>query len=165
MLGFYWISFVVMLIVSLYLYKIKRTVSALCGVVLISYVSFFCLYYTPYENNFYTGLDSIRIGGVMVLLLVCGLKSDKPVFYLIYAIILLTSLIVNGVSILNHGFTGDNYYLTIAVAELAIFCVGINKTLKARTYDNFLRYYNRGADSYRGRTLCGVQAVSKGQKR
>lgn len=165
MLSFYWISFAAMIISSLYLYRIKGTVSALCGVVLVSYFSFFCLHYTPYENEFYTGLDSIRIGSVMVLLLICGLKTNKPVSYLIYATILLTNLIVNGVSILNDSFFADNYYLTIAFAEIAVFCVGINKTLKARNYDNFLRYYNHGTDNCGSRAFCSVKAVSKGPTR
>lgn len=135
MLLFYWLTFAVIAIISLLLFKSKRTISALCGIVLFSYVSFFCLYYTPYENEIYTSMDSIRISFIMVFILCCGLKSSKPIFYLVYAAALLVNLMINILWLFVGDFYADNFYLVIAAVELVIFGIGTIRTIKIKTRD------------------------------
>lgn len=152
------------------MYKLKRTVSALCGLVIFSYVSFFCLYYTPYEGDFYTAIDCLRISGVMIFVMYCGLKSDKPITYLIYSLILLGNLVVNFLWMFANDFymIADPIYLTIATMELIIFGVGTRKTLKIKSRKPHVTFHldnTGGLDSYRHRAISGDNAISKGARK
>ncbi len=159
-----------MLIASLLLFRLKGTVSALCGIVLFSYLSFFALYYTPYSGDFYTALDSIRVGLVMVLIMHCGLKSDRPKVYLAYALILAIHLVTNCFSIVIDGFAAysDYSYLVITIFEILIFCIGANRTLKikSRKDDVALHFGSIGSiNNYWSRPSGSLEATSKGARK
>lgn len=152
------------------MHKAKRTVSALCGLVIISYTSFFCLYYGPYEGNFNTALDCIRISAIMIFVMHCGKKSDKPITYLIYSLILLANLVVDCLWMFVDGFykEADPIYTTIAVMELIIFSIGMMKTLKIKSRKPHVTFHfdNRGSlNNYRSRISGGNGATSKGARK
>ncbi len=156
-----------MILVSLRLYRLKRSVCALCGIVLLSYLSFFWLYYTDYTDSFYAALDSVRIGFIMTLVLYCGLKSDHPKTYLIYALILLFNIAVNIVWIFSINFYlyADYFYTTIAIAELIIFSMGVNRTLKLKSRPkNGITHINCGGylDIVRSRDRRSNKTLSEG---
>jgi len=160
----------VMIFISLLMYKLKKTVSALCGLVIFSYVSFFCLYYTPYEGDLYTAMDCIRISAVMIFVMYCGLKSDKPITYLIYSLILLGNLVVDFLWMFANDFymIVDPIYLTIATMELIIFGVGIRKTLKIKSRKPHVTFHldnTGGLNSHRHRAISGNNAISKGARK
>jgi len=167
MLRFYWISFAVMVLLSLRLHQLKRSVSALCGIVILSYLSFFFLYYTDYTDNFYRALDTIRIAFIMTLILYCGFKSSHPKTYLIYSLILLFNIAVNIVWIFSINFYlyADHFYLIIAIAELIIFSMGVNRTLKLNSrLKNGITHINCGGylDIVRCRDSRSDKTISEG---
>jgi len=89
----------------------------------------------PYEGNFNTALDCIRISAIMIFVMHCGKKSEKPILYLIYSLILLANLVVDCLWMFVKGFYlhTDPIYLTIAAMELLIFGARIMKTLKIKS--------------------------------
>jgi len=167
MLRFYWISFAVMVLMSLRLHRLKRTVSALCGIVLLSYLSFFMLYYTDYTDNYYRALDTIRIAFIMTIILYCGYKSEHPKTYLIYSLILLFNIAINILWIFTTGFYlyADHFYLIITIAELIIFSMGVNRTLKLKSRPkNGITHINCGGylDIVRRRDHRSNKTISEG---
>lgn len=167
MLTVYWCSFVVMLFVSLLLFKKKRTISALCGVVLFSYSSFFILYYLSLNGTANTIADSIRVGSISVLVMICGMKSETPIVYFIYALILLVNLVVNVFWLFIVGFEqiADIIYLTIAIMELIIFCVGADMTRKLNSWNRNVTFNigNIGSiNNYWCGLISGDDTISKG---
>lgn len=170
MLMFYGLAFAAMIIISLLLFKAKGTISALCGIVLLSYLSFFCLYYTPYKDEFYISMDSVRIGFVMISILYCGIKSDKPIVYLVYAITLLVNLMINMLWLFVSGFYiyADSFYIVIAAIELIIFGIGTDRTLKIKSRKRNVSFHlgNLGSiNNYWCGLVSGDDTVSKGAKK
>lgn len=159
-----------MIFISLLMYKLKRTVSALCGLVIISYASFFLLYYTPYEGDFYTAIDCLRISAIMIFVMSCGLKSDKPITYLIYSLILLANLVVDFLWMFANDFyiIADPIYLTIATMELIIFGVGTRKTLKIKSRKPHVTFHldnTGGLNSYWYSPISGDNTIQKGSRK
>lgn len=75
----------------------------------------------------------------MIVALMLGLKSANIKLYLIYSIVFMVHLVVNATKIFSlTPIAADIIYLIITLAELALFVMGIRKTLEAA--NNELEY-------------------------
>ena len=132
MLTFYWVAFGLMLVAAIYCYKTGRSLFALNGIILMSFISFFALWYSLYGVEIYSLLDTVRVLLIMLVTFHCGLLSNSKKWYYLYVITLLVHLVTNGANIFfsNIESLSDNIYLTISVLEVLLFVVGMLKTIK-----------------------------------
>ena len=173
MLIFYWVAFGLMLVAAIYCYKTGRSLFALNGIILISFISFFVLWYSGYNSEGYTALDSVRVVLITILTLHCGMLSKSTKLYLIYALALFAHLLTNGARIifLDIEPLADNIYLAVSIIEMILFVVGMIKTIKTnriyeadygRNTDDHYINFNSEYFSWSGRS---AEAIQKGETR
>lgn len=136
MLTLYWITFALISVITAVLYRIKGGVSALCLIPIVGFASYFCLHHSSLWGYEYYLTDSIRVSAIMIVVLMCGMKSNNPKLYLIYSVVLFSTITLNAFKLFFHGqFQINNLYLALTAMELVLFAFGVKITLNAKTKD------------------------------
>ena len=136
MLTIYWVTFALISVIAGVLYRIKGGVSALCLIPIIGFASVMVLYYSPVIPPNYYLLDSIRVSAIMIVVLLCGMKSNNPKLYLTYSVVLFSTITLNAFKLFFPGqFQINDLYLALTAMELVLFAFGVKITLNAKTKD------------------------------
>lgn len=122
-------------------------VSALSLLVLVSFLSYYAIYFLPLFNIESAIADSIRVALIMVACLHFSARSIKPLQYLCYSLVLFGFIFVNGLFMINPALAPYELYVAMMILEIAIFVYGMRAVYNAKTRNDTI--LNSNTNSFR----------------
>ena len=131
------VIFSVLVVISMITFDMKRGISALCLIVLYSYLTYFILdgldmRFIMSNLSYYTW-DILRHTSISLLILHCIKNTQQSTFYFAYSVIILIQITFN--VIMLTGLVSESAFNNLSalttLAELSIFGYGIHTTITA----------------------------------
>lgn len=155
MILFYQLATVVMVIAMAICYIKYKCINVICLLVLSNFISFFALYYSPFEGYEYALLEMIRLACFSVFCMVFAVRSVNPLPYLCYSLVIAGFIFANGLFIYNSAIIPDHAHIFLTCLELVLFISGVLAVSKAKTRNDIPDYTIINRDNTDGSRFIG----------